>query len=340
MPDINKAYSWAVSTCNSPNVGYDQAYRLQKTVGGITYYDCSSFIYYALQSGGFENIGLPAFTTLTMIPVLLSSGFTEIDITGEWKPGDIVWRSGHCEMVYEGDIGKGRTMGAHSPKEGVSIRNFWATYTGKYAYTRIFRYGEGGASDLGLSIYVICGILGNFWYESHVNPGQGEIGGGGGFGLGQWTGGRRTSLENYLREHGYELSDGIGQLNYLLVEEDVWLNKFGNFPTMDEYLHSSSTDIDFLVEAWMRNWENPRESTANLQERIQFAHRYYEYIQAHAQDSTIKDWIIRSTLLSADESDNNAVLVYRFLNVGGGGGGGEPGKKKHTMPVWMMCKYW
>lgn len=308
MPDINKAYSWAVSTCNSPNVGYDQGYRLQKTIGGITYYDCSSFIYYALQSGGFENIGPPAFYTATMIPILLSAGFTEIDITGEWKPGDIVWRSGHCEMVYEGGMGKGRTMGAHSPKEGVSIRSFWATYTGQYGYTKLLRYGEGGASDLGLSIYVICGILGNFWRESHVNPAQGELSGGG-FGLGQWTGSRRTNLLVYLHEHGYKDYDGNGQLEFLMQEGD-WINNFGNFPTMDDYLHSDSTDIAFLTEAWMRNWE--RAGVLALEERIQYANRYYEYIQEHAQDSSITDWILRSTLLTPDESDNNAVLVYRL----------------------------
>ena len=39
MPDINKSYSWAINTCNAPNVGYSQSYRNQQTVGGITYYD-------------------------------------------------------------------------------------------------------------------------------------------------------------------------------------------------------------------------------------------------------------------------------------------------------------
>ena len=47
MPNINQAYSWAVNTCNAPNVGYSQAYRNQQTIGGITYYDCSSFIWYS-----------------------------------------------------------------------------------------------------------------------------------------------------------------------------------------------------------------------------------------------------------------------------------------------------
>ena len=41
MGDINKAYTWAIQTCNAPNVGYSQTYRNKQTVGGVTYYDCS-----------------------------------------------------------------------------------------------------------------------------------------------------------------------------------------------------------------------------------------------------------------------------------------------------------
>ena len=74
MPDINKAYSWAVQTCNAPNVGYSQRYRNQQTINGITYYDCSSFINYALIMGGFVTPAYAptknAFTTSTEISEL------------------------------------------------------------------------------------------------------------------------------------------------------------------------------------------------------------------------------------------------------------------------------
>ena len=56
MPNINQAYSWAVNTCNASNVGYSQTYRNQQTIGGITYYDCSSFIWYSLIAGGFPCV--------------------------------------------------------------------------------------------------------------------------------------------------------------------------------------------------------------------------------------------------------------------------------------------
>ena len=41
MPDLNTAYSWAINTCDAPNVGYSQTYRNQQQVNGVTYYDCS-----------------------------------------------------------------------------------------------------------------------------------------------------------------------------------------------------------------------------------------------------------------------------------------------------------
>ena len=69
MGDINKAYTWAMQTCNAPDVGYSQTYRNQQTVNGITYYDCSSFINYALHAGGLLTPAYApsnnAFTTYT-----------------------------------------------------------------------------------------------------------------------------------------------------------------------------------------------------------------------------------------------------------------------------------
>ena len=77
MPDINKAYTWAIQTCNAPNIGYSQTYRNQQTVGGVTYYDCSSFINYALLAGGFETPSYApnsnAFTTYSEPDELLRS---------------------------------------------------------------------------------------------------------------------------------------------------------------------------------------------------------------------------------------------------------------------------
>ena len=146
MANINTSWSWAVDTCNQPNVGYSQTYREQQTVNGITYYDCSSFVWYTLVAGAFPVIDTYGsqhpFTTTDMIPVLQAMGFTEVPVANEWKAGDILWRAGHTEMVYQGR----RTMGAHTDdaplEQQVSIN---AHESSPSNWSRCFRYGPGGS---------------------------------------------------------------------------------------------------------------------------------------------------------------------------------------------------
>lgn len=186
--DINKSYEWAVNTCNAPNVGYSQDYRNQRTVNGITYYDCSSFIFYSLIAGGWDMIrawGTWPFTTYVMLDLLTSEefGFTAYDAsTVKWLPGDILLGSysapnvpEHTEMVYEGtdNLGEGYTMGAHGAN-GIALPNQVSIYTHlSYSskYRVLLRYGEGGTGGYGISIYQAAAMLGNSWHESKVNPG-------------------------------------------------------------------------------------------------------------------------------------------------------------------------
>lgn len=146
-PSIQLAYDWAIYTCNRPDVGYSQAYRNQKRVNDITYYDCSSFIWFALIAGGFDCEGVYGddwpMVTATENQFLEDLGFTESSINGLWKPGDILWRSGHTEMVYSGGQAEGVTMGAHSShrplEDQVSINDFVSTSS---SWTRLWRYGD------------------------------------------------------------------------------------------------------------------------------------------------------------------------------------------------------
>jgi hypothetical protein len=186
MPDINKAYSWAVATCNAPNVGYSQSYRNAQTVGGITYYDCSSFINYALLAGGFETPSYApkhnAFTTYSEPSELLRLGFREVDAGGEYLAGDIGLSNGHTEMCYRGGSGKGVFMGAHTDNaplaNQVSIGSSGGNPDYERSFPRLFRYGDGGATGYGASAYVIAALAGNAWRESHINPTLSQLGGG------------------------------------------------------------------------------------------------------------------------------------------------------------------
>ena len=343
MPSIDTAYSWAIQTCNAPNVGYSQTYRNRQTVGGITYYDCSSFINYALVAGGFETPRYApnhnAFTTSSMISCLLELGFTEVDANGEYKPGDIGWSSGHTEMCYLGGDGKGVFMGAHTdnaPLEyQVSIGNTSGNVNYQRSFTRLFRYGDGGATGYGSSIYVVSALAGNAWRESHINPTLGQQGGTA-FGIFQWDGSRREALYTWLEANGYERTDPVGQMKYLVVEND-WQGEFAGITSLQEFLTSSSTNIAQLTEAFETCWE--RAGKPALQERIDFAYKAYDYIQEHANDSSITAWETEPKYyLSESQALNNAVLMYRFYSAGGGGGG-TPSKRKKSMPVWMMIRY-
>lgn len=157
MPDINAAYTWAVNCCNLPNVGYSQPYRNQQTVNGITYYDCSSYINYALLAGGFETPGYAptsnAFTTYTMEAVLQSLGFTRVDNSGIILPGDVGVSDTHTEMCYSQGTGTAIFMGAHTNNAAlanqVSIGSSSGDATYQRTFPRLWRYGGGASGEVG-----------------------------------------------------------------------------------------------------------------------------------------------------------------------------------------------
>ena len=157
MPDINTAYTWAITCCNLPNVGYSQAYRNQQTVNGITYYDCSSFINYALLAGGWTTPGYApssnAFTTYTMEGVLQGLGFSQVDPTGLILPGDIGVSDTHTEMCYKQGTGSAVFMGAHTDNaplaNQVSIGSSGGNVDYQRTFPRLWRYGEGASGEVG-----------------------------------------------------------------------------------------------------------------------------------------------------------------------------------------------
>ena len=157
MSSINGAYTWAVNCCNLPKVGYSQAYRNQQTVNGITYYDCSSFINYALLAGGFSTPQYApnnnAFTTYDMEGALQQLGFTRVT-DSVIKAGDIGVSDTHTEMCYKGGTGKAVFMGAHG-RNGIALVNQVSIGSSsgdpnyERTFPRIWRYGEGASAEVG-----------------------------------------------------------------------------------------------------------------------------------------------------------------------------------------------
>ena len=348
MPDINAAYQWAISTCNDPNVRYSQTYRDQQTIGGLTYYDCSSFIWYALIAGGFNCVAANGgsswpFVTWTMETVLQNLGFVEVSRTGQLLPGDIGFRdtynpntgvhNGHTEMYYQGGDGTGVTMGAHSDgkpaADQVSINNY---QTSGMQWQHIYRFG-GGAIGISVKLSVIAAICGNWWGESNVNPQiwesltpttwdhQYNYDGIGGYGLGQWTNvgtpyGRCWDLHTWVNSNGYSDGDGDGQVAFL-VAEDYWTPAAyepSAYATLTDFLASQSDDVATLTKEFMYHWEGINNGT--LTTRQQRAAQVYTYVAAHINDPNITGWIAGNRFLTETETLNNCVMVARILTSG------------------------
>lgn len=367
--NLNQAYQWAINTCNADNVGYWQDYRNQGVVNGVTYYDCSSFVWYALIAGGFdvktayktatgENYTGNAITTHSEKAWLTALGWHEVPLTGEWKPCDVLWRTGHTEMVYEGGIGTGRTMGAHG-RNNISLPNqvsIKSSYVTASQWSSLWRYGEGGANEAP-SIYVISAIAGNWYQESNINPAlwEGQTQGSWtqlrkGYGLGQWTNTsssnmRLKNLHDWLIDNNYALDSGEGQIEYLKVE-NVWYStqEASSYRTLDDFLSSNSTDITALTHAFNIGWEGIHD--ASWDDRVTYANDCYTFIQNHYSDSSITDWVLGNRYLSVSEIMNNAVMMARCFSsmiipsepippIPP-----QPNYAKGKMPVWMMCKWY
>lgn len=202
------------------------------------------------------------------------------------------------------------------------------------------------------SLYPVCAVLGNWWKESNINPGIWEnlTPGAPGYGLGQWTAGRRDKLFAYLDSNGFARDDGNGQLEYFIVENTWYRNGWGDrFSSLSNFLTSDSSNLTILTYAFMQGWEGIWNGTQD--ERAGYSKQCYEYIVEHAEDPAITTWVTGNRYLSTSEILNNAVLAYRYLTGGAvpePGPGPDPGPppdpdyplpgKARSMPVYMMTR--
>lgn len=209
------------------------------------------------------------------------------------------------------------------------------------------------------SMYVVAAITGCWRYESGINPGiweslvdmtqiYGEDGWSyiygtdgsnkGGFGLGQWTnttdGMRLESLHNFVNLYGYGDGDGDGQLAFF-VSEGVWYNKAatqGDYETLDEFLETTSSDLEILVHDFQINWEGV---ASHFQDRYEYAQDNLEYMMAHMNDDlSLLTWTSGNYYISQQDMYDNLMLCWAYL---GDGNAPSPSHKrrKHRLPIWM-----
>lgn len=306
MASIQTAYEWAIEKCNAPNIGYSQANRMEKTVNGITYYDCSSFIWFALKAGGFDVVKANggstwAFTTGTMANALRLLGFTKMGTAQPWKPGDILLRTGHTEMAFDSN----HTMGAHSGKvpleQQVSINSNPSSAS---SWLELWRYGSGAETKWingnrylstgemqnnaqiifntlllkGWTKNAIAGMLGNMQKESTINPGiwqnlnpNPSLG----WGLVQWT--PSTNFTDWAAANGYANDDGDAQLIWIdTVTTSVgqWIPTTQYPETFGEFKVSTQTP-EYLADCFLKNFERPAE--IDQPDRQRYARYWFDW---------------------------------------------------------------
>lgn len=306
MASIQTAYEWAIEKCNTPNIGYSQANRMEKTVNGITYYDCSSFIWFALMAGEFDVVKANggstwAFTTGTMAKALKLLGFVKHATTQPWLPGDILIRTGHTEMAFDSN----HTMGAHSSKvpldQQVSINSNPSTAS---SWLELWRYESGASTqwikgnryltigemqnnaqiiftyltNRGWTVNAVAGLLGNMQKESTINPGiwqnlspNPSLG----WGLVQWT--PSTNFTDWATANGYANDDGDAQLKWIdevTVSFGQWIPT-AQYPESFGEFKGSTMSPEYLADCFLKNFERPAE--IDQPERQQYARYWYEW---------------------------------------------------------------
>lgn len=124
----------------------------------------------------------------------------------------------------------------------------------------------------GFSAAAAAGIMGNMYAESGCQPDITEVNGYGGYGLCQWTFGRKTDLMNWCANNGYDYKSLEGQLNFMMYEYEL--------PYYSQFLGESFknlTDVYTATDQWLTYFEGctVRSTIVHWDRRLAAAQDYY-----------------------------------------------------------------
>ena len=198
--------------------------------------------------------------------------------------------------------------------------------SGKYGEDTIEYKVWTGLRAAGYSEITVAGTMGNIYAESRFDPSVVEHGNGIGFGLIQWSFGRRTAIENYANEKGEDPNSAELQIEWLIKECDpndsafAWMNSSTSYDgkswTYDEWVNA--TDIESAVRSFMFCFERPA-GTSSLQKRIDAANGYYEEFTGTKVPSKKKDRDDQKTE-TTEEMSPLEQLLNAFSNLAAGYG--------------------
>jgi hypothetical protein len=139
----------------------------------------------------------------------------------------------------------------------------------------------------GMNTGQAAAVMGNMYAESSFNSDRHEVGNDIGYGLVQWSFGRRTNLENFAKQKGVPVSDVAMQIEFLLNEyNDSYKSR------LDTTAFKDGTDIAASTESWMKIFEAPKMSPANdpaalNSKRIPAAVAVYGFYKSLAPSTTV-----------------------------------------------------
>lgn len=205
---------------------------------------------------------------------------------------------------------------------------------GKYGSDTIQYKVWNGLRAGGYNEYTVAATMGNIEAECDFNPDLVEKGSGIGYGLVQWSYGRRTAYEKYAASKGKPKSDLTTQIEYLLKElqadSGVWTKGstrygFGVLTRDDWEKTSSVSDIEKATKAFMICFERPSydHSVNHIDRRLNAAKKYYEEFAGSPIDTDISGEYIKggtddTTSTTTTESKNPITqLINKFQQLGG-----------------------
>ena len=136
---------------------------------------------------------------------------------------------------------------------------------------------------LGFNAAAACGIMANIRHESNFHPGA--LNSAGSYGLCQWTGGRRWSLESYCDNNGFDYESLHGQLSFLAYELR------NHYPSVYNHLMSVDNSVDGAYSAayeFCYNFEKPADRSGQSASRGRLASgSYWSRYKIYAYDQWI-----------------------------------------------------
>ena len=255
-----------------------------------------------------------------MDSILTGIGFQKLSAaSNNWQNGDIMWKSGHTEMVYDAVGGtKGVCMGAHSDGYAFDYQVSVSRYTTNGSFWKyIYRWPEGdtpgtqvtwhqvvtddyGAltadekydnailtyytlSHMGFTDEAAAGVMGNITAEGDFNPGQWEHGfnmaPSSGFGMFQFT--PSTKYTNYAAIMNVNINDPDQNGPCQLQWLDDHPSQWNASAAGYSYdAYKQLSDERAAAIAWMLYWERPASTTpAQRQARADNASYWLNEIQ-------------------------------------------------------------